>query len=72
MKILMNAIIERQHTCLYIQQLKHLRNNFIYKKTDTFQNAGQSPLGFYIQKAIDLTMRDFHGIFEVGIYKQKA
>ena len=27
---------------------------------------------FYIQKAIHLTLRDYHEIFEVGIYIQKA
>ena len=27
---------------------------------------------FYIQKAIQLTLQDFHEIFEVGIYIQKA
>ena len=27
---------------------------------------------FYIQKAIHLTLRDFHEIFEVGIYIQKS
>ena len=51
---------------------KKLRNVFIYKKPDTFQKARQFPLRFYIQKAIRLTLRDFHEIFEVGIYTQKA
>ena len=48
-------------------------NVSIYKKPDTFQKARQFPLRFYIQKAIlHLTLRDFHEIFEVGIYIQKA
>ena len=49
-----------------------MRNVFIYKKPDTFQKARQFPLRFNIQKSIHLTLRDFHEIFEVGIYIQKA
>ena len=49
-----------------------LRDVFIYKKPDTFQKARQFPLRFYIQKAVHFTLRDFHEIFEVGIYMQKA
>ena len=45
---------------------------FIYKKPDTFQKARQFPLCFYVQKAIHLTLRDFHYFFEVGIYMQKS
>ena len=51
---------------------KKLQNVFIYKNVDTFQIARQFPLGFYIQKAIHLTLQDFHENFEVGIYIQKA
>ena len=40
-----------------------LRNVFIYKKPDTFQKAKQFSLRFCIQKAIHLTLRDFHEIF---------
>ena len=47
---------------------KKLRNVLIYKKPDTFQKARQFPLRFYIQKALHLTLRDFHEFFEVGIY----
>ena len=68
MKITMTAIIERQRARLYTQKAKKLLNIFIYKKLDTFQKARQFPLRFYIQKAIHLTLRDFHEIFEVGIY----
>ena len=57
---------------VYIQKAKKLLNIFIYKKPDTFQKARQFPLRFYIQKGIQLTLRDFHEIFEVGIYIQKA
>ena len=68
----MTAIIERKRPRLYTQKAKKLRYVFIYKKQDTFQKARQFPLRFYIQKAIHLTLRDFHEIFEVGIYIQKA
>ena len=40
----------------YIQKAIHL------KKTRKF------PLCLYIQKGIHLTLRDFHEVFEVGIY----
>ena len=59
-------------TFLYTQKAKKLRNVFNYKKPDTFQKSRQFPLRFYIQKAINLTLRDFHEIFEVGIYIQKV
>ena len=58
-------------TLIYTKS-KKMRNVFIYKKSDTFQKARQFPLRFYIQKAIHLTLRDFHEIFEVFIYKQQA
>ena len=64
---------DRKTTRTFIYtKTKKLPNIFIYKKPDTFQKAGQFPLRFYIQKAIHLTLRDFHEIFEVGIYTQKA
>ena len=66
MKISMNAIIERQ------RKQKQLRNLFIFKKPYTFQKDRQFPLRFYIQKAIISKLRDFHEIFEVGIYIRKA
>ena len=72
MKIMMTAIIERQRARLYTQKTKKLPNVFIYKKADTFQKARQFALRYFIQKAIHLTLRDFHEIFEVGIYIQKA
>ena len=72
MKITRTAITERQRARLYTQKSKTLQNVFIYKKPDTFQKARQFLLCFYIQKAIHLTLRDFHEIFEVGIYIQKA
>ena len=59
-------------THIYTKSLKKLRNVFIHKEPDTFQKARQFPLHFYIQKSIHLTLRDFHEIFEVGIYIQKA
>ena len=71
MKIMMTAIIERQRARLYKQKARKLRNVFIYKKPDTFQTARQFPLRLYIQKAIHLTLRDFHEYFEVGIYIKK-
>ena len=72
MKIRMTAIIERQGARLYTQKAKKLCTTFIYKKPETFQKARQFPLRFYIQNAIHFTLRDFHEIFEVGIYVQKA
>ena len=72
MKITMTAVIERQRARLYTKKAKKLRNVFIYKMPHTFQKARQFLLRFYIQKAIHLTLRDFHEIFEVGIYIQKA
>ena len=59
------------HAFTYAES-KKMPNVFIYKNPDTFQKARQFPLRFYIQKAIHLTLRDFHEIFEVGIYIQKA
>ena len=71
MKITMTAIIERQRARLYTK-IKKIAKRFIFKKQDTFQKARQFPLRFYIQKAIHLTLREFHEILEVGIYIQKA
>ena len=56
----------------FVLQFRELRNVHIYIKPDTFQKARQFPLRFYIQKAIHLTLRDFHEIFEVGNYIEKA
>ena len=41
---------------------------FYIQKPDTFQKARQFQIRFYIQKAIHLTLRDFHETFEFGIY----
>ena len=57
---------------LIYTKAKKSRNVFIYKKPDTFQKAKQFSLRFCIQKAIHLTLRDFHEIFAVGNYIQKA
>ena len=38
----------------------------------TFLKAKKIKKRFYIQNAIHLTLRDFHGIFEVGIFIQIA
>ena len=72
MKITMTAIIERQRTRFYMHKnQKQLRNVFIYKKSDTFQKARQFTLGFYIQKAIHLTLQEFHEILKLPfIYKK--
>ena len=59
-------------TLIYTKKQKNFPNVFIYKKPDTFQKAKQFSLRFCIQKAIHLTLRDFHEMFEVGIYIQKA
>ena len=45
---------------------------FIYKNPDTVQKARQFPLRLYIYKAIQLTLLDFHEIFEVDMFIQKA
>ena len=55
MKNTITAIIEIQSARLYTQKAKKSQKVFIYKKPDTFQNARQFPLRFYIQKAIHLT-----------------
>ena len=57
-------------TIIYTKR-KKIAKRFICKKPDTFQKARQFPLRFLIQKSINLTLRDFHEIFEVGIYIQK-
>ena len=59
------------HAYIHKKQ-KKFPNVFIYKKSDTFQKARQFPLCFYIQKAIHLTLRDFHEIFDVGIFIQRV
>ena len=67
MKITMTAVIERQRTRSYIHKKPKNLPNVLYKKPDTFQKARQFPLSFFIQKAIHLTLRDFHEIIELGI-----
>ena len=59
-------------TFIYTKSQKNSQTFLYKKKPDTFQKARQFPLRFYMQKAIHLTLRDFHEIFEVGIYIQKA
>ena len=72
MKMTRTAIIERQRARLYTQKAKK-SETFLYTKSQTcFQKAKQFSLRFYIQKAIHLTLRDFHENFEVGIYIQKS
>ena len=51
--------------------VKNLRNVFIYKKPDTFQKARQFPLRFYIQKAIQLTLWDFHEFLKLAFLYKK-
>ena len=58
---------DNAHAYIHKKQ-KNIVKRFIYKNPDTFQKARQFPLRFYIQKAIHLTLRDFHEISEVGIY----
>ena len=55
--------------CIYTKSKKNAKRFYI-QKPDTFQKARQFPLRFYIQKAINLTLQDFHEIFEVGIYSK--
>ena len=73
MKITMTAIIERQRTRCYIHKKQNKQPNvFIYKNPHTFQKDREFPFRFYMQKAIHFTLRNFHEIFEVGIFIQKA
>ena len=57
-------------TCIYTKSRTN-GQTFLYKKPDNFQKSREFPLRFYIYKALHLTLRDFHEIFEVGIYIQK-
>ena len=72
MKITMTTIIERQRARLYTQKTKKVSKRFYIQQARHFQKARQFPFRFYIQKAINLMFMDFHEIFEVGIYIQKA
>ena len=45
---------------------------YIHKKRDTFQNAGQFGLCFYIQKARHFTLHHFHDFLKIGMDIQKA
>ena len=56
-------------TCIYTKIKSE--KLFYIQKLDTFQKDRQFPLRFYKQKAIHLTLRDFHEMLEVGIYIQK-
>ena len=63
----------RKTTRMFIYtKAKQLRTVFIYKKPDTLQKSRQFRLRFYIQKAIHLTLREFHEIFEVRTYMQRS
>ena len=59
------------HSSFHSYTKTNFLRNVYMQKADTFQKARQFPLRF-IYKAIHLTLRDFHEIFEVGIYIQKA
>ena len=74
MNITMTAITKRQRTrFLYTKEAKkNCEMFFMYKTPDTFEKSKQFPLRFNIQKAIHLTLPDFHEIFEVCIYIQNA
>ena len=56
-------IYKKQKNC---ETFLYTKSQTLFKKLDNFRYV------FYIQKAIHLTLRDFHEIFELGIYKQKA
>ena len=70
MKIMMTAIIERQRARLYTQKAKNCQTFlYIYTKSQTLlKKLDNFRYIFFIQKAIHLTLRDYHEIFEVGIY----
>ena len=66
----MTPISKKQRARFYIYKTQKMRNVFIFlqKKPDTFQKARQFPVRFYSQKVVHLTLRNFHEIFEIGIY----
>ena len=68
MKISMTAIIERKRASLYTQKAKKLPNILYTKSHTLFKKLDNFRYVFLIQKAIHLTLRDYHEIFEVGIY----
>ena len=45
-----------------------MKRFYMYKQSHTVQKAKQLALRFYTQKARNFTLRDFHEIFEIGIY----
>ena len=68
----MTAIIERQRVRLYTKIQKNCKT-FLYTKIMTlFKKLDNSRYVVIYKKAIHLTLRDFHEIFEVGIYTQKS
>ena len=44
---------------LYTKKAKTTAKHFYIQNPDTFRKARQFPLRFYIQKAINFTLRDF-------------
>ena len=69
----MTAIIERQRAPFYIQKKQKKCQTFLNAKTQKrFQKARQFPLRYIYKKPYILLYTIFHGIFEVGIYIQKA
>ena len=43
----------------------------MYKNPDTFKKLREFPFRFYSQKSGHFMLRDFHEIFEIGIYIYK-
>ena len=56
----MTTISERKHARFYIN-----------KNPDTFQKSRNFALRFCIQQSRHIRLRNFHEIFEIGIYIQK-
>ena len=73
MKITMTAIIEKQRARLYTQKAKQIAKYLYIQKAGHFSKSWTIPVTFLCTKSHTLdVIPDFHEIFEVGIYIQKA
>ena len=69
-----NDCHDRMPTCTFIYT-KIIKNceTFLYSKSlSLYKKLDNVRYLFFIQKAINLTLGDFHEIFEVGVFIQKA
>ena len=72
MKIAMTIIIERQRARLYTQKTKKIAKRFYIQKARNFSKSKTLSVTFLHTKSQTLYVTQFHEIFEVGIYIQKA